>query len=331
MCMNFNDAVEIIQNEVSYCDYCQPYDGGESVWIFGYKRCLDELFDDYNIPEKWRENIASKLVCPFCGSDVFSRYSDYGEKTSIELEADERWNQWYAKYASNLSDFAHYLESFPYLGLSHPIGIQIQKAIQSFPTVQIKNKTWYRARKPDGSKLFTCENMMPPTAKNAKSEGRFSHYGQSVLYLASDEQAVLSEILNRKKNEGIAWIQDFIIYDSGEILDLRLNPDNAEDLDIPVLALGLIHDHLPNSKPDSDSAWKPEYFVPRFISDCAKKAGFNGIIFQSDKHYYDNLVLFGWDKSIVKSVGKTRLVHLNTELSPIQQACEDSLFIDIKI
>ncbi len=58
--------------------------------------------------------------------------------------------------------------------------------------------------------------------------------------------------------------------------------------------------------PPRDSPWKPEYFVPRYIADCAKEAGFRAIRFRSARAFGTNLVVFEWDERLVKAVGEPR-------------------------
>lgn len=59
-------------------------------------------------------------------------------------------------------------------------------------------------------------------------------------------------------------------------------------------------------------------FVPRFVSDCAKQAGFTGIKFSSRKHLDDNLVLFDWEATVVTPIGEPHLLCLPRDFSPYQ-------------
>jgi len=57
--------------------------------------------------------------------------------------------------------------------------------------------------------------------------------------------------------------------------------------------------------------WKPEYFVPRFIADCARASGFAGIRFQSPRHYDRNLVLFAWSDDGLIPEGEPSIIKLS--------------------
>ncbi|HEV2147429.1 MAG TPA: RES family NAD+ phosphorylase [Longimicrobiaceae bacterium] len=264
--------------------------------------------DHVGVPEGDRDEVAELLLCPHCGRDSFERWDDYGEKPEEEIEADRRWATWREKFEGRVEDFAAHLRRFPYLGLNHPIGRKISSTIRDFPKTGLGAQSWCRARRPDGARVFGPMDLNPPPPRHAHAEGRFNHYGQSVFYLAESEQAALQETLNADAGEGFAWVQQFDLPVLQDILDLRTSFFAAKTLDLPILALGLIHSHLPQLVPEKDSAWKPEYFVPRFIADCARAQGFRGIIFNSQRHYEVNLVLFSWGDLKITPTGEPKLV-----------------------
>lgn len=294
---------ELIQPNIAYCITCQPYDGGDVIWIFGERTDLEELFDEYEIPDNLREELAANLQCQSCGREL-CRNDDIGLKTKSELEADRRWNDWHQNYDWKIDEFGDFLETYPYLGLNHEIGEKLHSTISNFPKTDIKEEIWWRARKPMDGKRLSIEDMYPPRFPEA--EGRFNHYGQSVFYLASTAEAAMIEILH--KDECLAWVQQFCIKEVSNLLDLS-NHIPAEE-DVPILALGLINVKLSSMVPGKESPWKPEYFIPRFIADCAKHQGFNGIIFNSPKHYERNLVLFNWDKNNILPINEPRTLEL---------------------
>lgn len=295
--------LELIQPHIAYCDTCQPYDGGDVVWIFGECTNLEDLFDEYDVPDNLREELVDNLHCQNCGRDL-CRDDKIGLKTHTELEADRRWDDWHQNYDWKIDEFADFLEKYPYLGLNHEIGKKLHSTISNFPKTDIKEEIWWRARKPLNGKRLSIEDMYPP--KFPKAEGRFNHYGQSVFYLASTVEAAMIEILD--KGECLAWVQQFNIKEISNLLDLS-NHVSAEE-NVSILALGIINIKLPSMIPKKESPWKPEYFIPRFIADCAKHQGFSGIIFNSEKHYERNLVLFNWDERSILSINEPYTLEL---------------------
>jgi hypothetical protein len=79
---------ELIQPHIAYCVACQPYDEGDVVWVLGDRADLEELFDEYEVPEDLRDELAANLHCQNCRRDL-SRYDDIGLTTETELEAEK--------------------------------------------------------------------------------------------------------------------------------------------------------------------------------------------------------------------------------------------------
>ena len=55
--INFDELIHKLQNEIQFCDTCQPYDGGESIWVLGEKINLEYLFDIFQVSEKLRDEV----------------------------------------------------------------------------------------------------------------------------------------------------------------------------------------------------------------------------------------------------------------------------------
>jgi hypothetical protein len=77
-----------------------------------------------------------------------------------------------------------------------------------------------------------------------------------------------------------------------------------------VIAVGLIHSGKLRHPVLTSANWKPEYFVPRFIADCARLREFSGIQFRSPKHYEENLVVFNPGVRFVERIGEAELFEL---------------------
>lgn len=163
---------------------------------------------------------------------------------------------------------------------------------------------WWRARKAEGARVFILQDLQPPPAHEARSEGRFNHYGQSVFYLGGTQRAALRETVDINGEDRVAWLQEFGFSEIENILDLLVK-DWSEELTPPLLAVGLTSEYINTSA--STTAWKPEYLVPRFIADSARNAGYRGIVFNSVKHTDENIVLFTWNDLAITPVGEPTL------------------------
>lgn len=278
-----------IQPEIAYCYNCQPYEAGEPIWVLGERCWLEELFDEYEVPESIRDEVANSLECDGCGTQM-QRFDDIGLRTETEKEFARKLKEWRERYEDQFNEFTAFLESCPYLGVKHPLGLTIVESMEKFPATRISHELWYRARRITGGKRATKDDMRAPDPTKVEiPEGRYNHFGQSYWYLADTEIAAARETL--EEGETMVWIQCVHIQEVDDILDVRVLW-GGQDIEGPVIVVGLIFSRALEKPVERNRGWKPEYFLPRFIADSAKLAGFKGIAFNSDRHYDSNLVLF---------------------------------------
>lgn len=302
------EYIKEAQAEIAYCLNCQPRDTGEWVWIFGEQYEMGDFLGGHlGIPEEYWEEVADSLVCPNCGTDLNMGY-DVGLPSSYEKAVKAKWDQWHERYDWKFEQFYEFLERYPYLGSHHELGREILDKILSLPACSIEGELWYRARKLQNGKLKETSEMYPPKPDEVEiSEGRFNHFGQRVFYLAESADGAIKETLD--DDEIVGWIQRFII-NSNNILDLSQQfEEPSTDLDL--LAFGLIHAGVIEKKTQRSKGWKPEYFVPRYIADCARMRDIRGVKFKSTRHYQNNLVLFEWSDDSVIPIEAPYLLSLN--------------------
>lgn len=292
---------EKTQQILKYCVTCQPYDGGDYIWILGKQTTVDEIFEELDVPEKYREDIASHLVCPNCGSSGFDQYDVAGTKDEDDIEW-ERQIKIIKKFANKLESLRAHLESYPSLGLAHPLGKKIRKEIINEKAISIPIQQWSRARLVKHSTVFDQSDMMAPGV-GLSSGGRFHHQGQSVLYLAENDSLAMMETLDKPEEPALIWVQK---YDQENIidgiLDLRYEWRLLRQINSEVLQALLASRFIFDKVEDRSSNWRPQYFLTNFIADCAKEAGFNGIIYSSSRTYGNNLVLFKPNHPSVKPI-----------------------------
>lgn len=289
---SLKEYVKGIQPEIVHCYNCQPFEEGEVVWVLGERHWLEELFDEHEVPESIRDELAENLDCSFCGTRM-QRFDDVGLMSQAEKEFDRRLEGSMELYAQPLSEFAAFLESYPYLGLQHPLGRQIILAMDDFPKTDISGSQWFRARRITGGTKLGIDDLRPPDpAKVPISEGRYNHFGQAHWYLADSEVGAADEAL--QKGETLAWMQRVYMHEGSSILEVS-RWWLTEHTGLPLIAMALVFSRVLERPVDRTTGWKPEYFVPRFVGDAAKVAGFKGVLFTSARHYHRNLVLFDPD------------------------------------
>ena len=183
-----------VQSQIAYCVYCQPYDSGEPVWIFGDRTDLDDLIYNYTDSEKSIEKIKKHLYCPHCGHDDLTWDDEIGVKTDYEKKVDSLMEEVAIVHGNDLKYLKKLIDKNPLLVYKDPLAQDIFNEIEhkKFPITKIKGK-FYRARKVEDSKILDSDELKcPPTGKS--NEGRFNHAGQSHLYLASDKETAIREI-----------------------------------------------------------------------------------------------------------------------------------------
>lgn len=296
------------QKLLKYCITCQPYDGGDYIWFLGTETTVDEIFEVLNVPEKYREDIASHLVCPNCGKSGFEQYEPAGTEDADDLERDRQLNL-IKKFADKLEDLRVHLETYPSLALAHPMGKKIRREIleNKEKAISIPLQDWSRARLVKHSKVFDQSDMMAP-GLGLSSGGRFHHQGQSVLYLAENDSLAMVETLDKPEEPSLIWVQKYNQKNIIEgILDLRYEWGMLGQIESEVLQALIASRFIFDKVEDRSSNWRPQYFITNFIADCAREAGFKGIIYPSSRTVGNNLVLFEPNHSSVEPFEKPQV------------------------
>lgn len=314
--MNNNNHLELsakadknrkkIQALIVGCVNCQTYDKGEIIWINGEEKELVEMFNDFDVPEEQWQSIADNLACGNCGSSDFEVYSDVGMKSKFDIALDKYLEQTFKKYGQIIQEFDNLLEKVPLLAYTHRFGKQIYKDLKesNFPTTSV-NGVFYRARRLSDGEILTKERMMnPPTGK--PHEGRYNHSGQSHLYLSSNSETAIEEVMGIE-NKGIVWILELKLERVDKILDLSFDWTMTTPETSPVFFILCGHNFI-NRSDRNKELWKPDYFLTRYVADCAKHLGYNGVKYNSvRKSCIDNLVLFYPENCVIEIEEEPRL------------------------
>lgn len=305
---------EKVQSLVEYCLYCQPYDDGEAVWILGERTELDDLLFDCDVPEKYWDKVIANLHCPYCGNSDFSLGLDVGVKTKFDKEVDKHMDEVYGLYGGEVRELESLLEQFPLLAYQDELAQRIYKEIKErkLPVTTATGK-FYRARKVESSEVISSRKMYnPPLGK--PTEGRFNHAGQSHLYLANDKKTAIKEVIT-DEHAVLVWCQEFEIKETvSDILDLSFDWDMLTPSTSTLLLSLKIYNTIGRTDRNKEN-WKPDYFLTRYIMDCAKSVGYNGIKYNSAKNSYSyDLVLFYPEKIKIEPIGNPSVeIFLNKE------------------
>ncbi|UUI39981.1 RES family NAD+ phosphorylase [Oceanobacillus oncorhynchi] len=195
-----------------------------------------------------------------------------------------------------IDQFYNYLKEYPMLALNTEFGRHILENINGLGKHEITNASFYRARKMKEYIPYDEGGMWHPAAeKVAIYEGRYNHFGQSFLYLSSNEMTAFSEVIPlwHRSCSMIRIDVNQPIY----VLDLRKVNFYTEEkgMNFIILHYMLVYEGIVSRETKNEYV-KPEYLVPRFIADCSRLYDFDGILFSSVKGEGENLVLFEPDK-----------------------------------
>ncbi|MFD0792058.1 RES family NAD+ phosphorylase [Mucilaginibacter litoreus] len=297
-----------VKDVIKYCMYDQPYDGGDVIWLLGEKTDLIDVFNDYNIPEKYHDVIAANMVCQGCGHDDFELYSDVCTESRIDLEIQAKIADADKKYKKKIDELLNFITAYPSLVVNNPLAKRIHKEIMgnTLPVYKIDSARFFRGRLVRGSDVFTSEHLGAPTIGIA-NVGRYNHAGQSVLYLSESEEGSITEVLGDDSIKALIWMQEYVVTDVTNILDLTMDWDKYYSLD-SILFTALLNNAVLERKTTSGSTWKPEYLLTNFVADTAKLAGYSGIRYNSSVGWHPNIVLFDPKQSDVTPNGNPRVI-----------------------
>lgn len=147
----------------------------------------------------------------------------------------------------------------------------------------------------------------PP--KGYSNQGRYNYEGQSHFYLSAIKETAIKEILQGSNDNIMVWVQKFkIIEPLINLLDLRWNQIYTNK-SLSLLYKALIYSDVLSRNENNQGNWKPDYYFTRFIMDCAKIAGYSGIIYNSvfDQSSY-NIVYFNIAENRIMAIKKPKIL-----------------------
>jgi hypothetical protein len=306
-----SDVEAWLDSSIVCCDLC--YDNFVSKWPLAYHReaklqtnsiDIRAFYDgSKHVLEEFEESDFCRLwalvACPRCGEPMG------GNIFPFEFPFEEA--QFFEEVFQELGEIAH---DTPFLVLTSSIARDIFKEVKktcSKLSAGTPYECLYRGRCIENP---TFDDFDAPPESMVR-EGRYNAAGKPVLYLASDERTCWEECRKPRK-------QFFIAEFSVKSPLLLLNFSDFDELSN--LLSALIYSSLLSSATNSDGWNRPEYILTRFVADCAKAAGVDGIVYPSCRDASgDNVVLLNpskW-KSALKPM---RIIDFASSHSSVTQA-----------
>ncbi|CAI1515305.1 RES domain [Serratia fonticola] len=295
----FRDLESWFSSDIACCDNC--YDDFLKVWPHAYSandnafQCssigLDAFYSGSRLSDYYTEDEFFKYLktieCPRCGSafeyNIWAYELPFNVVNSFELK---------------IKEIETLAQSTPFLLLKNSFANDVMDALFNLSTeVEPKfiNYSLYRARVASQLKNLSASEFDFAPAQYV-SEGRYNHAGHPVLYLGSNPETCYQEV-----RELPCYIAEIKITKNFKILDLTNTFD--QDNDYSDLLSTLVYSALLSAKQTGNGQHKPEYIFSRFVSDCAKFAGFDAIKYPSTRLSKDNFNIVILNKKLSISNG----------------------------
>lgn len=283
------DLESFFSSTIACCDEC--YDEFQRCWPGtvshdielqrGCRTIADFLqnsrIQDNFYPEEI-ECFSKSLECPNCGAVLDGEFWVYEHPFDVPRE-----------FSVSLDEIANLASHTPFLLLTHEFALEVFNVIVALGRETLPRPihgNLYRARKAEGlPSPVLCDFSAPPA--HVVEEGRYNHAGHPMVYLAESQSTAFAEIALSGSRFHVAEMSFRVPL---RILDLKPCQEarTRAEMTVQCLARSSLC-----AAPREGAGWaRREYVFTRFVADCARHAGFDGISFGSTKDISGaNLVL----------------------------------------
>ena len=197
----------------------------------------------------------------------------YGAAELLQRRLSRKFD---ATYGKLVKDFRVFLIAFPMLGADHPFGKVLSKAMKRAERAVLEPAIWYRAT------TNTLEpSFSPRAALESTRANRYNQIGQAAWYLASDEKTAAVEVMRRPTGGVSISIAKVELNERIAVLDLRSAIWDTDPLQQWILR-NVVDGRFISEPAESENS-RPEYRVPQFIADLARRNKFRGIRYDSTR------------------------------------------------
>ena len=258
--------------------------------------CCDDCYDDYAARWPLAHTNENGIQYQSCPADIFFAGSKHLQRALTEADFNRLLSyvecpNCKRSMGSNLFAFelpfdaATFMEDLERLGalaLNTPFLVATDAFAQEIRNeivrlcaatkAELPVGQFFRARSIEISNAFAKDFGAPPPS--VTGEGRYNHAGRPVLYIA-DEHLTCWEECRRPATEYSIATLEFI--KPIRLLDL------SEVEKIPGVMAPVMYSNLAAAPSDGLGWDRPEYVLTRFVADCAKFEGIDGIRYLSTR------------------------------------------------
>jgi len=230
---------------------------------------IDEVVVPLRLKQRELERLLGQLRCPRCESTVCSGTLVVATAAD-QLRQARMSRKFNTLYRSELETFREFLIEYPMLGAEHPFGRVLSNAMKRAKKTVVEPSDWYHATTYSSAPIFE-----PRTQAEAIKANRYNQIGQAAWYLGSDEKTAAVEKLRDPQPGKPICIAKVRILEPIVVLDLRTIGQwilrNAADS-------GLFSERASDIEDT-----RPEYRVPQFVADLARRGKYRGILYHSTR------------------------------------------------
>lgn len=278
------ELVELAEERFYGCNVCRHDDSYE---------LIDDVLRPLRLRKPERTRLFRALSCPGCESRVQSGTWVLGLDRS-ELRRLSLSRKFDRLHKEELEQFRNFLVQHPMLGLEHRFGRMLDKAVRRAKKTSLEPGSWFRATKNASEAV-----LGPRSPERAARAYRFNQIGQVAWYLGRDSRTAGVEALREPKSKVPLKIQKIEMLEAVPVLDLRRPLWGHNPTESWILSEVIARRFISQPTGDSDES-RPQYRLPQFIADLARRYGFRGILYDSTRPsaynnpeaWGTNLVLF---------------------------------------
>ncbi len=253
----------------------ERFHGCEECWRSDALTPLREVLEPLRLKHRELTPLLRRLAC-HCGSKcTLDSYVVAASDEQIRHVTLQR--KFRKEYGREFEAFGSFLIRYPMLGAQHPFGKALSRAMRRSVRTRLGPAVWYRATKDLSGPPFTTRD-----ATQVGWANRFNQVGQVYAYFGSDEKTAAVEVLRKPCQGAPLRIEDIEILDSVDVLDLSFTILGEDPSGHWILRS--VVDRCGVSEPTEDvDRCRPQYRIPQFMADLARREGLRGILYSSSR------------------------------------------------
>jgi hypothetical protein len=258
-------------------------------WSTDALDCIDDVLAPLRLRVREMRRLYRKLTCPCCESRVrpgtFVVAADQAQtRQALQSRKFDRL------YRREIEAFRSFLIEYPMLGARHRFGELLRKVMKRAKKTALEPRSWYHA-----TTTLEAPVMTARTREQAETAGRYHQCGQITLYLGSDDKTAAVERLRQPKPGIPLRIAEVVVLEPLPVLDLR-TPLWGEDPAGHWVLRNIVDSRFVSEPTDDSDKSRPQYRVPQYVADLARKRKFRGILYDSTRpSAYNNPEAVGYN------------------------------------